>query len=116
MKFNVVVGEPDLPLDKWGADEAEKTGYKRFCRGVPPKTRANGHSSAKLGEAALKRKSRGGGGAPGVLSVAAPRAASTENDRGKPARCLLGLLHISSHNLYPGALLVFDRKREKGRE
>jgi type I restriction enzyme M protein len=38
MKFEVVVANPPFSLDKWGADGAEKDKYKRFFRGVPPKS------------------------------------------------------------------------------
>jgi type I restriction enzyme M protein len=38
MKFEVVVANPPFSLDKWGADGAEKDKYKRFHRGIPPKS------------------------------------------------------------------------------
>jgi len=38
MKFEVVVANPPFSLDKWGADNAPKDKYKRFHRGVPPKS------------------------------------------------------------------------------
>lgn len=41
MKFNVVVANPPFSLDKWGADTAEHDPYKRFWRGVPPKSRGD---------------------------------------------------------------------------
>jgi type I restriction enzyme M protein len=41
MKFNVVVANPPFSLDKWGADTAEHDPYKRFWRGIPPKSRGD---------------------------------------------------------------------------
>jgi len=41
MKFNVVVANPPFSLDKWGADTAEQDKFKRFWRGVPPKSRGD---------------------------------------------------------------------------
>jgi type I restriction enzyme M protein len=41
MKFEVVVANPPFSLDKWGADGAEKDKYKRFHRGIPPKSVAD---------------------------------------------------------------------------
>jgi type I restriction enzyme M protein len=39
MRFDVVVANPPFSLDKWGADNAEKDGYHRFVRGIPPKSK-----------------------------------------------------------------------------
>ncbi len=41
MKFNVVVANPPFSLDKWGAETAEQDKYKRFWRGIPPKSRGD---------------------------------------------------------------------------
>lgn len=41
MKFDVVVANPPFSLDKWGADEAANDTYKRFERGVPPKSKGD---------------------------------------------------------------------------
>jgi type I restriction enzyme M protein len=41
MKFNVVVANPPFSLDKWGADTADHDAYKRFWRGIPPKSRGD---------------------------------------------------------------------------
>lgn len=38
MRFNVVVANPPFSLDKWGASTAGNDPYKRFWRGVPPKS------------------------------------------------------------------------------
>ncbi len=41
MKFDVVVANPPFSLDKWGAEEAKNDFYKRFERGIPPKSRGD---------------------------------------------------------------------------
>ena len=38
LRFNVVVANPPFSLDKWGREGAEKDPYKRFWRGLPPKS------------------------------------------------------------------------------
>ncbi|PHR46542.1 MAG: type I restriction-modification system subunit M [Fluviicola sp.] len=41
MKFDVVVANPPFSLAKWGAQHAADDMYKRFVRGVPPKTKGD---------------------------------------------------------------------------
>jgi type I restriction enzyme M protein len=41
MKFDVVVANPPFSLDKWGYDTAEADRYKRFLRGIPPKSKGD---------------------------------------------------------------------------
>lgn len=41
MRFDVVVANPPFSLDKWGAEIAESDRYRRFHRGVPPKSRGD---------------------------------------------------------------------------
>jgi type I restriction enzyme M protein len=41
MRFNVVVANPPFSLDKWGKEGAAKDPYKRFWRGVPPKSKGD---------------------------------------------------------------------------
>jgi len=41
MKFDVVVANPPFSLDKWGQDEAEADRFRRFHRGVPPKSKGD---------------------------------------------------------------------------
>ena len=40
-KFDVVVANPPFSLDKWGAEHASEDKYKRFTRGVPPKSKGD---------------------------------------------------------------------------
>lgn len=41
MKFDVVVANPPFSLDKWGHETAAHDPFKRFIRGVPPKTKGD---------------------------------------------------------------------------
>lgn len=41
MKFDVVVANPPFSLDKWGYEEAAADQYKRFLRGLPPKSKGD---------------------------------------------------------------------------
>jgi type I restriction enzyme M protein len=38
LAFNVVVANPPFSLDKWGAENAANDKFKRFHRGIPPKS------------------------------------------------------------------------------
>ena len=41
MKFEVVVANPPFSLDKWGYDDVGNDKYKRFHRGLPPKSKGD---------------------------------------------------------------------------
>ena len=41
MKFDVVVANPPFSLDKWGHEDAEADRFKRFHRGLPPKSKGD---------------------------------------------------------------------------
>ncbi len=41
MRFDVVVANPPFSLEKWGAEHASSDPFKRFLRGVPPKTKGD---------------------------------------------------------------------------
>jgi type I restriction enzyme M protein len=41
MKFDIVVANPPFSLDKWGHENAEADRYKRFLRGVPPRSKGD---------------------------------------------------------------------------
>jgi len=41
MKFDVVVANPPFSLDKWGFEQAAHDTYKRFHRGIPPRTKGD---------------------------------------------------------------------------
>jgi type I restriction enzyme M protein len=41
MKFDIVVANPPFSLSKWGYEAADDDIYKRFTRGIPPKTKGD---------------------------------------------------------------------------
>lgn len=41
MKFDVVVANPPFSLDKWGHETAEADRFKRFLRGIPPRSKGD---------------------------------------------------------------------------
>jgi len=41
MRFNVVTANPPFSLDKWGQEEASTDQFKRFWRGLPPKSKGD---------------------------------------------------------------------------
>lgn len=41
MKFDIVVANPPFSLDKWGHESAEADRFKRFLRGIPPRTKGD---------------------------------------------------------------------------
>lgn len=41
MKFDVVVANPPFSLEKWGHEDAESDRFKRFLRGIPPRTKGD---------------------------------------------------------------------------
>lgn len=41
MKFDIVVANPPFSLEKWGHEHAANDKYKRFHRGIPPKSRGD---------------------------------------------------------------------------
>jgi type I restriction enzyme M protein len=117
MKFNVVVANPPFSLDKWGAAEAETDRFKRFWRGIPPKSKGDYAFISHMIEAALEKEGRVAVVVPhGVLF----RGGSEGRIRQKLIEeNLLDAVVGLPANLFPTtsipvAILVFDRSREKG--
>jgi type I restriction enzyme M protein len=117
MRFNVVVANPPFSLDKWGADKAEDDRFKRFHRGVPPKTKGDFAFITHMVEIALPKEGR--------IAVVVPhgvlfRSSSEGRIRQKLIEeNLLDAVIGLPANLFPStsipvAVLVFDRSREKG--
>jgi type I restriction enzyme M protein len=117
MKFNIVVANPPFSLDKWGAENAANDKYKRFNRGVPPKSKGDYAFISHMIETALKREGKVGvivphgvlfrGGAEGKI-----RQQLLEEN-------LLDAVIGLPTNLFPStsipvAILIFDRAREEG--
>ncbi len=119
MKFDVVVANPPFSLAKWGSENAETDRFGRFWRGVPPKSKGDWAFITHMIEAAKTREGRVAVVVPhGVLFRAAKegiirKAVIEEN--------LLDAVVGLPPNLFqttsiPVAVLLFDRRREKGGE
>ncbi len=117
MKFNVVVANPPFSLDKWGAAEAETDKFKRFWRGIPPKSKGDYAFISHMVEAALEKDGRVAVVAPhGVLFRGGPEGRIRQK---LIEENLLDAVVGLPANLFPTtsipvAILVFDRSREKG--
>jgi len=62
MKFNIVVANPPFSLDKWGAEHAVNDHFRRFWRGIPPKSKGDYAFISHMVEIAI-----GGEGKIGVI-------------------------------------------------
>ena len=60
MKFNIVVANPPFSLDKWGAENAENDPYRRFWRGIPPKSKGDYAFISHMVEIALEGEGKVG--------------------------------------------------------
>ncbi len=117
MKFNVVVANPPFSLDKWGAEEAESDIYNRFWRGIPPKSKGDWAFITHMVEAAIEKEGRVVVVVPhGVLF----RGGAEGRIRQKMIEenildAVIGLPgNLFPTTSIPVAILVFDKKREKG--
>ncbi len=119
MRFNNVVANPEFSVDKWGAEDVKADVYKRFWRGVPPKSNGDYAFISHMIEAALEKKGR--------IAVVVPHGVLFRGGaEGRIRRQLIeeNLLDAVVGlpvNLFPTAaipvtILVFDRSREAGGE
>lgn len=114
MHFEVVVANPPFSLDKWGADIAQKDRFRRFHRGIPPKSKGDYAFIQHMVETADLYRGRVGVIVPhGVLF----RAASEGQIRQKLIEeNLLDAVIGLPPNLFfgtgiPGAILLFHRNK-----
>lgn len=117
MKFDVVVANPPFSLDKWGAENAETDTFKRFWRGVPPKSKGDYGFITHMIEIAKRHSGRVAvivphgvlfrGGAEGKIRQALIEENLLDAVIGLPA-------NLFTTTGIPVAILVFDRSREEG--
>ncbi|MCP5046942.1 MAG: type I restriction-modification system subunit M, partial [bacterium] len=115
MRFNVVVANPPFSLDKWGAEEAEQDKFKRFHRGVPPKSKGDYAFISHMVEIALEGEGKVGvvvphgvlfrGGAEGKIRKRFIEENILEAVIGLPAQLFFG-------TGIPAALLIFNKSRK----
>lgn len=60
MKFDVVVANPPFSLDKWGYEEAGSDRFRRFHRGLPPKSKGDYAFISHMVETAVESGGRVG--------------------------------------------------------
>lgn len=117
MKYDVVVANPPFSLDKWGAEHAETDQYRRYWRGVPPKTKGDYAFITHMIETAKRQSGR--------VAVIVPHGVLFRgSSEGRIRQQLLeenlldaviGLPEkLFSTTGIPVAVLVFDRSRERG--
>lgn len=114
MKFEVVVANPPFSLDKWGYDGADNDPYKRFHRGLPPKSKGDYAFISHMIETTTKDSGRVGVVVPhGVLF----RSSSEGKIRQQliEENLLDAVIGLPSNLFYgtgiPAAVLVFKRNR-----
>jgi type I restriction enzyme M protein len=114
MKFEVVVANPPFSLDKWGHDEAGNDPYKRFHRGLPPKSKGDYAFITHMIETTTKDSGRVGVVVPhGVLF----RASSEGKIRKQliEENLLDAVIGLPSNLFYgtgiPAAVLIFKRNK-----
>ncbi|MEL6361755.1 MAG: type I restriction-modification system subunit M [Pseudomonadota bacterium] len=117
MKFDVVVANPPFSLDKWGAENADTDQFKRFWRGVPPKSKGDYGFITHMIEIAKRQSGRVAvivphgvlfrGGAEGKIRQKLIEENLLDAVIGLPA-------NLFTTTGIPVAILVFDRSREEG--
>jgi len=117
MRFDIVVANPPFSLDKWGAENAAADRFRRFHRGVPPKSRGDYAFILHMVEAAKPRSGRVGviaphgvlfrGGAEGRIRQALIEENLIDAVVGLPAQ-------LFPSTGIPVCMVIFDRAREKG--
>ena len=116
-KFDVVVANPPFSLDKWGAEDAASDQFKRYWRGVPPKSKGDYAFITHMIEIAKRQTGRVAVIVPhGVLFRAGGegriRQALIEENL---LDAVVGLpANLFTTTTIPVAILIFDRSREEG--
>jgi type I restriction enzyme M protein len=117
MKFNVVVANPPFSLDKWGFEQASSDKFKRFWRGLPPKSKGDYAFISHMIEAALAREGRVAVVVPhGVLFRAGAEGKIRQQFiEENLLDAVIGLpINLFTSTSIPVAILIFDRSREIG--
>ena len=117
MRFDVVLANPPFSLDKWGAEDAGGDQYKRYWRGVPPKSKGDYAFITHMIEIAKRQSGRVAvivphgvlfrGGAEGRIRQQLIEENLLDAVVGLPA-------NLFTTTGIPVAILIFDRSREEG--
>lgn len=115
MKFDIVVANPPFSLDKWGQENAAADPFKRFHRGVPPKSKGDYAFISHMVETALPETGRVGVIVPhGVLFRGA--AEGKIRQRLIDENLLEAVIGLPEKLFYgtgiPAAILVFNKGKQ----
>lgn len=115
MRFNIVVANPPFSLDKWGVETAETDQYRRFWRGIPPKSRGDYAFISHMVEIALEGEGKVGvvvphgvlfrGGSEGLIRQKFLEDNIIEAVIGLPANLFYG-------TGIPAAILLFNKGKK----
>jgi type I restriction enzyme M protein len=115
MKFNIVVANPPFSLDKWGAEHAANDHFRRFWRGIPPKSKGDYAFISHMIEIALEGEGKVGvivphgvlfrGGAEGVIRRKLIEDNLLEAVIGLPPNLFFG-------TPIPAAILLFNKGKK----
>jgi type I restriction enzyme M protein len=115
MKFDIVAANPPFSLDKWGSENALNDPYKRFLRGVPPKTKGDYAFILHMIDTAVESTGKVGvivphgvlfrGGAEKVIREQLIRENLLEAVVGLPANLFYG-------TGIPAAILIFNKGKK----
>lgn len=116
MQFNCVVANPPFSLTKWGAENAANDHYRRFYRGIPPKSKGDWAFISHMLAIALPKVGRVAVVVP--LGVLFRGASEGRIRRQVIEENLLDAVIGLPSKLFPStgipvAIMVFDRSREK---
>ena len=116
-RFDVVVANPPFSLEKWGAEHAGSDPYRRFWRGVPPRSKGDYAFITHMVEIAKRQSGRVAvivphgvlfrGGAEGRIRQQLVEENLLDAVVGLPA-------NLFTTTGIPVAVLIFDRSREQG--
>lgn len=112
MRFDIVVANPPFSLDKWGQDVAAHDPYRRFHRGLPPKSKGDYAFISHMVETAVEGHGKVGvivphgvlfrGGAEGLIRQKLIEENLLEAVIGLPANLFFG-------TGIPAAILIFNK-------
>lgn len=115
MKFNVVVANPPFSLDKWGAEHAANDHFRRFWRGIPPKSKGDYAFISHMIEIALEGEGKVGvivphgvlfrGGSEGIIRRKLVEENLLEAVIGLPPNLFFG-------TTIPAAILLFNKGKK----
>lgn len=116
MKFDIVVANPPFSLKSWGYKEAQDDPFKRFHRGVPPRTRGDYAFISHMVETAVEGTGKVGvivphgvlfrGGAEGIIREKLVRENLLDAVIGLPEKLFYG-------TGIPAAILIFNKGKER---